>query len=94
MESSALWRRLIVAKYGSSHSDTKAETSSLKVAQGPWKAISLLQQMVDQHVAVTVGNGHLVAFWHGIWVNYAFLHIAFPNLFASSFAKEATVFDP
>lgn len=93
VEKHTLWRRVIAAKFGSYSCDKKAGTRSLPTARGPWRAIFTLQSMVDQHVVVTLGNGHSVSFWFDSWVATYPLHSAFPNLFALSLAKEASVFN-
>ena len=58
MEIHALCRRVIAAKFGSSICDTKTDSCSLSISKGPCKAIFILQPLVDQHVVVTLGNGH------------------------------------
>lgn len=66
----------------------------MSTAKGSWKARSILQLLVDQHVVVTLGNGCSISFWLDTWVStHPPLHIAFHNLFALSLAKEAMVFE-
>uniref|UniRef100_A0A2N9H6M3 Reverse transcriptase zinc-binding domain-containing protein n=1 Tax=Fagus sylvatica TaxID=28930 RepID=A0A2N9H6M3_FAGSY len=90
-EREALWRQVIVAKYGNLH---EGWTSGEVV--GPngvslWKNIRKERDTFSHFLSFEIGDGSMVRFWTDRWCGTCSLKEAFPELFRITRNKEALV---
>lgn len=57
LRKSALWRKVILAKYGAKHFDLKPDDKSLQASKGPWKLIFKQSSLVHSNIQCKIGNG-------------------------------------
>ena len=91
METDALWRRVIEAKYGNNWDGwcTKKVTSPYGVSlwrliRGGWLNFSKL-------LVYDVGDGTIVKFWKHMWCRDCTFQKAFPELYCLSWSKDSSV---
>ena len=60
---------------------------------GLWRGINDGWESFSKHVALVVGDGSLILFWHDRWVGDNSLKMFYPQLYACSNDKEACISD-
>ncbi|WMV09473.1 hypothetical protein MTR67_002858 [Solanum verrucosum] len=79
-EERALWKEIIVAKYGELN-PWCIENVSEPYGVGVWRTIRNLWPQMEANLYLKVGNGNKTKFWKDGWVNQTSLKNLFPNLF-------------
>jgi hypothetical protein len=98
-EDSALWKEVLVAKYGVNITKNVnlSSQSYPSFASCWWKHIRDLDGCVDsinwleEVIVRKVGNGLLTRFWKDVWIGDSPLCFKFPRLFSLSTQKEVCV---
>ncbi|WMV58807.1 hypothetical protein MTR67_052192 [Solanum verrucosum] len=89
-EDKALWKEVIVSKYGeASPWCTKIVTDTYGV--GVWRTIRNLWQLMEDNICLKVGNGAKTKFWRDRWFDQTPLKEAFPDLFLICVNPEVTI---
>ena len=91
METDALWKRVIEAKYGNSWGGwcTKKVTSPYGVSL--WRYIRCGWLNFSKLLVYDVGDGTRVKFWKHVWCGDCTLQEAFPELYCISRSKDSSV---
>ncbi|WMV31780.1 hypothetical protein MTR67_025165 [Solanum verrucosum] len=79
-EDAALWKEVIVAKYGELNSWCTKITSE-PYGVGVWRTIRNLWPQMEGNVYIKVGNGNKTKFWKDGWIDQTSLRELFPDLF-------------
>lgn len=93
LEESALWRRVIDAKYGPFNYHQTALHHSLSSAHGPWKYILRHKSLIMDRSTKKIGDGSSTCFWNDIWLENDPLATTYPLLFTLHTKKDASVKD-
>uniref|UniRef100_A0A2N9I916 Reverse transcriptase domain-containing protein n=1 Tax=Fagus sylvatica TaxID=28930 RepID=A0A2N9I916_FAGSY len=93
VERDALWRRVVMEKYGSMEGGwmTKAPTGPHGV--GLWKFIRNGWDKFSRLLTFEVGDGTRIRFWDDVWCNGEPLKVVFPELYRIARVKDAVVAD-
>ena len=93
VERDALWRRVVMEKYGSMEGGwmTKAPTGPYGV--GLWKFIWNGWDKFSRLLTFDVGDGTRIRFWDDVWCNGEPLKLVFPELYRIARVKDAVVAD-
>ncbi|EOY20792.1 Uncharacterized protein TCM_012134 [Theobroma cacao] len=96
----ALWRRLIMEKYGAGQPHWIPSSSSTARMSSIWRSIVQLpsiegmQNLVGFHAyRWIVGNGETICFWFDKWIDDIPLASKFPRLFSLAVDKDMRVLD-
>jgi hypothetical protein len=100
-DESALWKQVIVAKYGGGLSRDVAfnNTPGVRFASNWWKDICAIENCVAgknwllETIRRRMNNGAATLFWTHQWMGEASLAVLFPRLFSLSSQKDGTVKD-
>lgn len=91
-EKSALWRKVIDAKYGGTPLNNPGSIS-LRADRGPWKTIMKHCHLIHDRLYYILGNGANISFWKNTWLGIAPLNQTYPLLFNLSQNKEGAIKD-
>lgn len=92
-EKDSLCRKVIKAKYGSSHFDQKIATRCMSSSRSPWFYIQWQSELIYNNIHCIIGNGKCISYWHDIWVGDINLKQNFPLFYPLASAKEASIDD-
>ena len=87
VESEALWRQVICAKYGEEEGGWRSHVVRGSFGVGLWKAIRRGWDVIGDNLVYSVGNGTRVRFWKDKWCGDDPLCTSFPSLFAISLIR-------
>ena len=91
LERDALWRRVIVEKYGDEGGVWSTHLVSGPYGVSLWKYIRKEWETFSQFLEFKVGDGFRIRFWSDIWCGVVPLRMEFPDLFRITRDKEALV---
>lgn len=92
VEESALWREVIIAKYGLT--DLRFPlSSSNRTSLGPWKDIIKQKALVLDRLTYKVGNDSTTSFWKDVWLSNEPLNTIYPLLYILYSKKTVDVKD-
>ena len=92
-EKRALWRRIIVLKYGSLGGDWCSCSVSGPYGVSLWKSISRGWANFSRFISYKVGDGSSISFWTDNWCGVSPLKLQFPDLYRMARFKNALVRD-
>ena len=92
-EREALWRLVVETKYGSLWGGWSSKSGRGPYGVSVWKSIRKGWDAFSLHCSFLVGDGRKVKFWNDCWCGDMALKEAFPELFAISQDKDASVAD-
>jgi hypothetical protein len=93
VERDALWRQVVLAKYGSLEGDWMSRVPMGPYGVGLWKFIRSGWVKFSKFLKFEVGNGTRIQFWDDIWCCAEPLKAMFPDLYRIACVPEATVAD-
>ena len=91
MEREALWRQVVLAKYGSMKGDWMSSIPNGPYGVGLWKFIRGGWVKFSKFLKFEVGNGTRIQFWDDVWCCKEPLKDMFPDFYCIACVKEATV---
>jgi hypothetical protein len=92
-EEDAWWRKVLVAKYGSSRGGWHSNVISESHGVGLWKYICMGWRNFKGHFRFDPGIGSKISFWEDVWCGECALKDKFPGLFSIASRKEASIAD-
>jgi hypothetical protein len=91
MEREALWRRVVLVKYGSMEAGWTTKVPIGLYGVGLWKFIRSNWDKFSRMLKFEVGDGYHIHFWDDVWYSGKPLKEAFLKLYRIARIKEATV---
>ena len=92
-EGTHLWRRVIATKYGEGQGGWNTKVCRQAHGCGLWRSINDGWERFSKHLALVVGDGSCILFWHDRWIGDTSLKMLYPHLYVCSNDKEACIFD-
>ena len=92
-EGTHLWRRVIATKYGEGQGGWTAKACRRAHGCGLWCGIHDGWESFSKHVALVVGDGTRILFWHDKWVGENTLKMLYLQLYVCSNDKDACISD-
>ena len=92
-EGTHLWRRVIATKYGERQGGWNTKDCRKAHGCGLWRGINDGWEKFSTHLALVVGDGSRILFWHDRWVGDTSLKMLYLQLYACSNDKEACISD-
>ena len=92
-EGTHLWRRVIASKYGEGQGGWSTKICRRAHGCGLWRGIHDGWEGFSNHVALVVGDGSRILFWHDKWVGDNSLKRLYLQLYVCSNDKEACISD-
>ena len=92
-EGTHLWRRVIATKYGEGQGGWTAKACRRAHGCGLWCGIHDGWESFSKHVALVVGDGTCILFWHDKWVGENTLKMLYLQLYVCSNDKDACISD-
>lgn len=99
-EDGALWKNLIVQKYGGENTSILPALGNYRNFSNMWKnivkplvVVSSINTTLLDNIAYTLGNGKHIRFWTHEWIDGTVLKFSFPRIFALAVNKEGVVAD-
>jgi hypothetical protein len=93
VEREALWRQVVVAKYGSLEGGWCSNMPTGTHGVGLWKFIRSGWDKFSRMLKFEVGDGTRVRFWDDVWCTDGSLKEAYPELFCIARDKDACMAD-
>uniref|UniRef100_A0A7N2LQI9 Prefoldin subunit 6 n=1 Tax=Quercus lobata TaxID=97700 RepID=A0A7N2LQI9_QUELO len=91
MERAALWRQVIVVKYGCGWGSWCTRPTNGPYGVGLWKNISRGWPSFSRHILYDIGDGSRVKFWQDCWCGETSLAVCYPKLFRFCRDQEVNV---
>ena len=92
-EGTHLWQRVIATKYGKGQGGWNTKVCRRANGSGLWRGINDSWERFSKHLALVMGDGSRIHFWHDRWVGDTSLKMLYPQLYACSNDKEACISD-
>ena len=92
-EGTLLWQNVIATKYGEGQGGWTTKECRRAHWSGLWRGINDGCERFSKHLALVVGDGSRILFWHDRWVGDTSLKMLYPQLYACSSDKEACISD-
>ncbi|XVF77248.1 hypothetical protein PTKIN_Ptkin14bG0027800 [Pterospermum kingtungense] len=99
-EEDAVWRRLLIEKYGGEQHSLTLALHSHRSFSTLWKNITYPLTHVDSFsdtllagMGYSVGDGSRILFWHHEWIQGKILKFSFPRIFALACLKNGVIKD-
>jgi hypothetical protein len=93
VEREALWRQVVMVKYGALEGGWASKMSTGTYGVGLWKFIRSGWNKFSQMLKYEVGDGTRIRFWDDVWCIDSPLKSAYPELYRIARAKDAVVAD-
>jgi hypothetical protein len=93
VERDALWRQVIMEKYGSMEGGWMSKSPTGPYGVGLWKHIRRGWSIFARFLSFEVGDGSRIRFWDDVWCGGDPLREAFPELYRIARVKEGVVAD-
>ena len=81
MERAALWRQVIVVRYGCEWGGWYTRPINGPYGVSLWKTISPGRPSFSCHILYDIGDGSMVKFWQDHWCGETSLAVSYPELF-------------
>ena len=85
------WWRVVATKYGEGQGGWNTKVYRRAHGCGLWCGINERWESFSKHLALVVGDGSHILFWHDRWVMDNSLKMLYPQLYAYSSDKEACI---
>ena len=92
VELDALWRKVIIEKYGTGRTTFEPKFPKLTYGTSVWRGICNSWPEFANGIEFQIGNGEMVRFWEDRWIGDKFMD-RFPLLYASSRSKNSWIKD-
>lgn len=97
-EEDAMWRKIIVGKYGENYTNLLPENRNVRRFSIVWRNIVKPLVVVDEShsylmdgLGYSLGNGVRISFWCHEWIDGVMLKFGFPRIFALANNKTGVV---
>ena len=92
-EGTLLWQNVIATKYGEGQGGWTTKECRRAHWSGLWRGINDGCERFSKHLALVVGDGSRILFWHDRWVGDTSLKMLYPQLYTCFSDKEACISD-
>ena len=92
-EGTHLWRRVVATKYGEGQGGWNTNICRRAHRCGLRRGINDGWERFSKHLALVVGDGSHILFWHDRWIGDISLKMLYPQLYACSNNNEASISD-
>ena len=90
-EKEALWKQVLMAKYGQEDFGWRTKKAVGAFGVGVWKEILKEAGWCWENLAFKVGKGNKIRFWTDLWCGDTVLSQSFPHLFTLAAHRNATI---